>query len=345
MSLQRIITRALLKLPDSILVAISGGQAIVRDGRKLDARFQFIETAAAKRPIPDPLTPAFARQGVDLLTALFGGARESGVSTREIEIPAIGRVIPARLYQPAKQNPRSPLMVFYHFGGGVVGNIGTCDAFCSIIAAHIGCAVLSVDYRLAPEHQWPAGLDDAVESFIWARDHAADFGAPAGLASAGGDSMGGNFTAILCQDLKARGLAQPVVQLLIYPATDLTVEDGSMITCASAYPLTKATMDWFMANYLPTGADPKDLRLSPALAKDLSGLTSAIVIMAGHDPLRDQGLAYARALESAGVATITRCYDSLAHGFTAYTGSVPDADKACREIAADIARLYHQLGY
>jgi acetyl esterase len=345
MSLQRTITNLLLRLPDRVLVSMSGGKPIVRDGRTLDARFQFIEAAAAKRPLPDPLTPDFARQGTDLLTFLFGGPRESGVSCDEVMIPAQGRTIPARSYRPANQNPQAPLLVFYHFGGGVVGNVGTCDAFCSMIAKQVGCPVLSVDYRLAPEHQWPAGLADAIESFLWAADNASQFGAPAGMAAAGGDSMGGNFTAILCQDLKARGLTQPILQLLIYPATDIGEQGGSMQTCAQAYPLTKSTMDWFMANYLPARTDPNNLRLSPAKAEDVSGLAPAIVIMAGHDPLRDQGFAYAQRLEQAGVATHVKCYDNLAHGFTAYTGAIPAADKACREIGARVARLYRENGY
>jgi acetyl esterase len=345
MSIQKTLTSLLLKLPDPILVAMSGGRPIVRDGRPLDARFQFIEAAAAKRPLPDPLTPEFARQGTDLLTFLFGGARENGVICSDFTIELAKRALAARAYRPTRQNPNLPLLVFYHFGGGVVGNIGTCDAFCSIIASQVGCAVLSVEYRLAPEHQWPAGLDDAVESFVWARDHAHEFGAPAGLAAAGGDSMGGNFTAILCQDLKAKHDAQPALQLLIYPATDIEAQDGSMQTCADAYPLTKATMDWFMANYLPAGANLADVRLSPARASDLTGLAPAIVVMAGHDPLRDQGFAYAQQLDAAGVATKVVCYDSLAHGFTAYTGAVPAADKACREIATMIADAYRQQGF
>lgn len=345
MSLQKTITSLLLKLPDGMLVAMSGGAPIVRDGRTLDARFQFIEAAAAKRPLPDPLTPQIARQGVDMLTDLFGGTRQNGVNCTEIIIPAKARTIPARSYRPTNQNPKAPLLVFFHFGGGVVGNVGTCDNFCSLIAKVVGCPVLSVEYRLAPEHQWPAGLDDAVDSFIWARDNAAQFGAPAGLAAAGGDSMGGNFTAILCQDLKARDLSQPILQVLIYPATDLTVEDGSMQSCADAYPLTKATMDWFMANYLPTGASNTDVRLSPAKASDLSGLAPAIVVMAGHDPLRDQGFAYGAQLEAAGVATQVSCYDSLAHGFTAYMGAIPAADRACREIATTIAKSYRDQGH
>jgi acetyl esterase len=345
MSLQKTITNLLLKLPDGMLVAMSGGAPVVRDGRTLDARFQFIEAAAAKRPFPDPLTAQVARQGTDLLTTLFGGPRESGVTCADIAIPVAGRTIPARSYRPAQQNPKAPLMVFYHFGGGVIGNLETCDAFCSMIATIAQCAVVSVDYRLAPEHQWPAGLDDALDSFIWARDNAGQFGAPIGLAAAGGDSMGGNFTAILCLDLKARGLPQPALQVLIYPATDMTRQDGSMVSCATAYPLTKATMDWFMANYLPTDTDQTDVRISPAVHRDLSGLAPAIIVMAGHDPLRDQGFAYGTLLEAAGVTTQVSCYDSLAHGFTAYTGSIPAADKACRQIASAIGAAYRQQGF
>jgi acetyl esterase len=345
MSLQKTITSLLLKLPDSVLVAMSGGQPIVRDGRKLDARFQFIEAAATKRPLPDPLTPEFARQGTDLLTSLFGGPLEAGVTFSDIIIPAKGRDIPARAYRPANQRPEAPLMVFFHFGGGVVGNVGTCHAFCSIIAKIVGCPVLSIEYRLAPEHQWPAGLNDAIDGFLWGRDNADQFGAPAGLASAGGDSMGGNFTAILALEMKKRGLPQPTLQLLIYPATDITDDTGSMQSCADAYPLTKATMDWFMVNYLPNGTDHSDLRISPAKSADLSGLAPAIIVTAGHDPLHDQGMAYADLLKGAGVNAIATSYDSLAHGFTAYTGAVPAADKACREIATSVLTAYHRQGH
>ena len=345
MSLKKTLTNLLLKLPDNFLLALNGGKPIVRDGRTLDVRFQFIGAAAAKQSLPDPLTPQFARDGTDLLTQLFGGMIEPGVSFHDITIPGLDRVIPARIYRSNTQRPEAPLMVFYHFGGGVVGNVGTCHAFCSIISNVVGCPVLSLEYRLAPEHPWPAGLDDAIDGFLWARDHAPDFGAPAGLASAGGDSMGGNFTAILAQEMKRRGMAQPTLQLLIYPATDITDDTGSMQSCADAYPLTKATMDWFMANYLPAETDPNDVRVSPAKASDLSDLAPAIIVTAGHDPLRDQGLAYANLLRAAGVDVHYECFDNLAHGFTAYTGAVPAADTACRAIAASVLAAYRQQGH
>jgi acetyl esterase len=333
MSLQETILSLVLKLPDAVLRAMSGGKPIVRDGRTLDARFQFIGAAATRNPLPSPLVPEVARNGVDLLTQLFGGSAEPGVNWHDISIPADGRNIPARVYRPSGQRPEAPVMVFYHFGGGVVGNIGTCHVFCTIMAKIVGCPVISVEYRLAPEHQWPAGLDDAIDAFIWARNNAAQFGAPQGVAAAGGDSMGGNFTAVLSQELKRRDLEQPILQLLIYPATDMTDVSGSMESCADAYPLTKETMEWFMANYLPVGTNANDLRISPAQSTNLSGLATAIVVTAGHDPLRDQGMAYADLLAKAGVSVQSRCYDTLAHGFTAYTGGVPAADLACREIA------------
>lgn len=345
MTLQKLITGLLLKLPDSVLVRLSGGAPIIRDGRSLDARLQFIEVAGAKRPLPAPLTPEIARAGSDMLTELFGGRAEPNVSWSDITIPLDGRALSARAYRPANQRPQAPLMLFYHFGGGVVGNIETCHAFCTIIAAHVGCPVLSVAYRLAPEHKWPAGVDDAIDSFIWGRDNAAMFGAPAGLAAAGGDSIGGNFTAILTLEMKARGLPQPVIQTLIYPATDITSTSGSMQSCAQAQPLTAGTMDWFMAHYLPAGVDRKDIRISPAMSRDFAGLAPAVIVTAGHDPLRDQGMTYATLLREANVNVMEMTYDSLAHAFTTYTGAIPDADKACREIAAAIAAAYQQQGY
>jgi acetyl esterase/lipase len=224
-------------------------------------------------------------------------------------------------------------MVFGHFGGGVIGDLETCDAFCSLLAKVARCAVVSVDYRLAPEHRFPAGLDDMAFAFRWVRDHAADFGAPAGHAAIGGDSMGGNFAAVIAQDLKRAGEPQPALQLLIYPCVDVASETASMTTFADAFPLTKSLMDWFMGHYMGPDANPADRRLSPVQQKDLKGLAPAVVVTAGFDPLVDQGGMYARHLREAGVPTVFRCYDGLGHGFTAFTGAVPAADIACREIA------------
>jgi acetyl esterase/lipase len=145
--------------------------------------------------------------------------------------------------------------------------------------------------------------------------------------------MGGNFAAILCQEMKKSGEPQPVLQLLIYPAVDVASETQSMTTYADAYPLSRDIMTWFMGHYLGPDDDPADPRLSPIRSADLGGLAPAILVTAGFDPLVDQGEAYARLLKAAGVPVVYRCYDALAHGFTAFTGAIPAADVACREIA------------
>jgi acetyl esterase/lipase len=225
------------------------------------------------------------------------------------------------------------VFVYLHMGGGVIGDLETGHAFCSILAKGARCAVVSVDYRLAPEHKFPAGLDDSLFAYRWTRDNAVRFGAPPGLAAIGGDSMGGNFAAIICHDLKKAGEPQPVLQALIYPATDMASDTPSMTTFADAFPLTSETMTWFMGHYAPEGVALTDLRLSPMREDDLRGLAPAIVVTAGFDPLSDQGEVYARKLSAAGVPAVYRCYDSLAHGFIGFTGLVKAADKASREIA------------
>ena len=330
--LTRTLAHMALARGDAALVKAAGGAPRTVRGRTLDPRFQFIEHQVRSRPAPAQMTPALGRQGTDELVALFGAKREPGVSTRMIAIPAEGRTIPARVYTPAAQDGAQPALVFFHFGGGVVGSIETCDAFCTILATTLQAPVVSVEYRLAPEHVWPAGLDDCIAAYRWTLAHADQFGAPKGRASVGGDSMGGNFSAILAQEMKRLGETAPVAQLLIYPAADIADDSASMRDFADAFPLTRETMDWFMSQYLPAGADLADRRLSP-MRGDLTGLAPALVFTAGFDPLSDQGDAYAAALAQAGVRVVHKRFDSLAHGFTAFTGAIPAADAACREMA------------
>ncbi|THD55157.1 alpha/beta hydrolase, partial [Phenylobacterium sp.] len=262
-----------------------------------------------------------------------GGDPEPGVLIEPLTVPGPGGDIPARVYRPDNQDSHAPLMIFAHFGGGVIGDLETCNAFCSILARSARGPVLSVDYRLAPEHRFPAGLEDVMAAYRWGRDNAERFGAPPAQAAIGGDSMGGAFAAVLCQELKKAGEPQPALQLLIYPWVDVVCESASMTTYGDAFPLTRATLDWFAGHYMGPGDSPADPRLSPFRAPDVSGLAPAIVVTAGFDPLLDQGEAYARRLKEAGVPVVYRCYDGLAHAFTAFTGAVPGADVACREIA------------
>lgn len=333
----RFLAHLALARSDAALIRASGGAPRQVAGRTLDPRFQFLEAQARKRP-PTPPTPAAGRAATRQLVELFGGGAEPGVGASAMTIPADGRAIPARLYRPRTQDPAAGALVYFHFGGGVVGDLDTCHAFCTMLASAARLPVVSVDYRLAPEHPWPAGLEDAIAAFKWTIANAAALGAAPGKVSVGGDSMGGNFAAIVAQEMQRHGKPGPHVQLLIYPATDLGAAHPSMTLFADAFPLTRDTMDWFMSQYLPPGVDLADPHLSPASAPSLAGLPPALVYTAGFDPLVDQGEDYAAKLKAAGVPTVYRCYDSLAHGFTAFTGAIPAARRACLEIAQDFAR-------
>jgi acetyl esterase len=330
---RKLIVKTLLSLPSPVLRLMSGGSAVYQGGRTLDPRFQFLAAQAKGGPAMSTLTAQEGRAGAAQGLALLAAGLEPGVRVENLTVPGGEGEVKARAYRPDDQDPAAPLVVYAHMGGGVIGDLETHHAFCSILAKLARCAVLSVDYRLAPEHRFPAGLEDMLAAYRWARDNTARFGAESGGLAVAGDSMGGNFAAILCQELKRNGEPQPALQLLVYPAVDVASETQSMTTYADAYPLSRETMNWFMGHYMSPQDDPADPRLSPIRNPDLTGLAPAIVVTAGFDPLVDQGEAYARALKAAGVPVLYRCYDALGHGFTALGGAIPPADIACREIA------------
>lgn len=337
-AVQRAIARTLLSLPTPILRLMSGGGVVHQGGRTLDPRLQFLAARGRNAPPIGTLSPDIVRRGEVAGLAAVSGALEPGVSWRSLQVPGADGDIPARLYRPADQDADAPLMVWAHMGGGVIGGLDTSHGFCGLLARLTRAPVLSVDYRLAPEHRFPAGLDDLLAAYRWAREQAGVFGAK-GVA-VGGDSIGGAFAAIICQDLMRAGEDQPVLQLLLYPCTDVASETPSMTTYAQAFPLSRAMMDWFMGHYLTPDADPSDPRLSPGRAEDLTGLAPALLVTAGFDPLIDQGAAYAQALHEANIAVTYRSYDSLCHGFAAFTGAIPAADAACRDIAERVRKTY-----
>jgi acetyl esterase/lipase len=273
--------------------------------------------------------------------ALLEDVASYGAGAEDLTIPGPdGNTIPARLYRPSAQDPRHPLIVYFHMGGGVIGDLETCNAWCAALALGTQAPVLSVDYRLAPQHKFPAGLNDCIAAYKWALANAETFGAPAGKAAVGGDSMGGNFSAIISQQMKREGGPVPVLQLLIYPAIDISKDYPSRKTFAKTFSLSQDTMDWFMKQYLPEGTDPADLRISPGHSADLSGLPPAVVITAGHDPLSDEGDEYAQRLKAAGVTVVHKRYDQLAHAFTAFTFISPGSKAACQEIAGMVHDIY-----
>jgi acetyl esterase len=333
-AIQRAALKGVLSLPRPMLRLLAGGAVVYRGGRTLDPRLQFLSWRARGGPRFSRLTPPEARLVAAQLLRTYEGALEPGLAIETLRLDTESGQLDARAYRPANQDPVAPVLVFAHMGGGVLGDLDTAHFFCGILAAVARAPVLNVAYRLAPEDRFPAGLDDLLAAYRWALTHAGRFGAPAGVAAVGGDSIGANFAAVICQELRRHGEPQPALQLLINPVVDVASETASMTTYADAWPLSRDLTDWFLGHYLGPGDDPTDPRISPLKAADVGGLAPAVIATAGFDPLVDQGEAYAKRLKEAGTPVRYRCYDSLSHGFAAFTGVVPAADRACREIAA-----------
>ncbi len=232
------------------------------------------------------------------------------------EVPGQAGPIPARSYLPLGLPAEStPLLVYYHGGGFVIGDLETHDGVCRFLAAAAGVAVLSIDYRLAPEHPFPAAVEDAWAAFAWAAANAAGLGADPNRIAVGGDSAGGNLAAVVSLLARSAGGAMPAMQLLIYPATDAIGGQRSRELFANGFLLTEGDVEWFERHYLPPGTDPADPRASVLRAPDLSGLPPAYVTTAGFDPLRDEGEEYALRMREAGVRVALRRHPGLIHSF------------------------------
>jgi acetyl esterase len=225
-------------------------------------------------------------------------------------------------------------LIYFHGGGFVIGNIETHDSTCRRLANKSRCQVIAIDYRLSPEHPFPAPTDDGMAAFRHIRDNAGAFGADPARLAVGGDSAGGLIAAVICQACRDGGEAGPAFQMLIYPATDFVRVSTSRKAFADGYFLTKELIDWFWAAYSPRGTDLSDLRMSPLLAKDFTGLPAAFVLTAGYDPLRDEGRAYADRLIDAGVKTTYVNYPGTIHGFFSLTRFLQQGLRANDEAAA-----------
>jgi acetyl esterase len=263
--------------------------------------------------------------------------------------PAIGRVsevkaagplgeIPLRVYRPAgvPDGTRLPVYVYFHGGGWVIGDLDTHDVVCRQVTAESGVCTISVDYRLAPEHRFPAAVDDAWAATRWIVAHAGDLSVDATRLAVGGDSAGGNLAAVVA--LLARDAGSPPIglQVLVYPVTDLVAESGSYAELADGYMLTRDSMRWFRAQYLAREEDAADWRVSPIRAASLAGVAPALVVTAGYDPLRDEGEAYALRLRQAGVRVDAVCFGGMIHGFVPMGRLIDSAFRAVTLIAGSL---------
>ena len=242
--------------------------------------------------------------------------------------------IPGRLYTPADAAPPSPCLVYFHGGGWVIGDLETHDAHCRRLAAYSGAKILAVDYRLAPEHPFPAGHDDALAAARWAFDHAAEIGVDPARIGVGGDSAGGNLAASVAIDMRGDPARKLKFQLLLYPATFPHEPTQSRVD-RDGPVLTKAAMDWFETCLAALG-HPHAHRAMPARAEDLSGLPAALVVTAGHDPLEHEGRDYAHALGKAGTPAEHRDYPELVHDFFIMGDVSPAVVEAAKETGAAV---------
>ncbi|TCO64331.1 acetyl esterase [Actinocrispum wychmicini] len=286
----------------------------------LDAQLLLRANELANLPPLSAGAPQQARAYLKENSKLVLGPRIEPVDTRDIRIPVDGDEIGARLYVPTGLPTGSPLLVYFHGGGFVVGDIESHDNTCRFLARHGRVRVLSVDYRLAPEHPFPVPVDDALAAFRFAHANSRELGAnPNGIA-VGGDSAGGNLATVVCQVTATEGGPKPVFQLLFYPATDATRSTRSKELFGKGLFLTQDDIDWFMGHYATREEDKRDPRYSPLLAEDLAGQPPAYLATAGFDPLRDEGETYADRLRAAGVPVVLSRQADLIHGYVNFLG-------------------------
>jgi acetyl esterase len=324
--------KAMPWIPPWLKRLLAGGRRITVDGNTLDATLQLILIAQRSTR-----TSGLSADGdLEVARALMRKSNaatntDAAAPTTDLTIPGPDSPLRARHYRPAVAEA-APLLLFFHGGGFVMGDIESHDGLCRMICRDAAIHVLSVDYRLAPEHRAPAAVDDCVAAYRWARGHAAELGADPSRIGVGGDSAGGNLAALVTLRSREEGIPQPTLQVLLYPVLDLSAKTRSRTLFSDGFFLSKLQEERFVDLYLDgTGLAADDARVSPLKAADLSGLAPALVVTAGFDPLRDEGNEYAVALRSAGVTVDHRQFDALTHGFASiakFGGGSADATMA-----------------
>jgi len=284
---------------------------------------------AANRPPLETLTPAQAREAYLATRRALQPDPEPVADVADLQAAGPAGPISLRLYRGngVERGKLQPALVFIHGGGWVIGDLESHDQACRALANAARCVIIAVDYRLAPEHKFPAAVEDAIAATRWVADNAQSLGIDAGRLAVGGDSAGGNLAAVVSLDARDRAGPPLVFQLLIYPGTDMQMNRPSHSRHADQLPLRRATMQWFVGHYLRDGNDEIDWRASPLRAGDFRNLPPALVVTAGFDPLCDEGEAYAGALSGAGVPVMHKRFDGQIHGFFNMGRIVADAGR------------------
>ena len=313
----------------------------------LDPQIQAVLDAAKKANIAElwQLTPHDARAEYRRRTnRLKVDVDIHRFEDRDIDGP--GGRIPIRIYTPRDLKPdeKLPVLVWYHGGGYVIGDLDTHDSVCRALANEADCIVVAVDYRLAPEHKFPAAVDDCEAALKWVAKHASEIHADGARIAVGGDSAGGNLATVVSILARDAGSPNIAFQLLIYPVTAPEPETKSHHAFAEGYLLTRKTITWFFTHYIRSSKDTTDFRYAPLEADDLSSLPPALIIVAGYDPLRDEGVEYAEALIHAGNRVRLSNYEGMVHGFYLMGGMVDASRRAVSESAAMLREAFASAG-
>ncbi len=301
------------------------------------AKLMIDQMAAMNLPDFSTLTPEEARKQFEAAQLPLPPIEIAGVEDRTL--PGPEGEIPVRIYTPEGGAP-FPVLVFFHGGGWVIGDLESHDALARKLALEAGCLVVAIDYRLAPEAKFPAAPEDCYAATCWVTEHAAEIGGDPARIAIGGDSAGGNLSAVVAQMARDRGGPELCFELLVYPVTNHDYSTPSYTENAEGYFLTRASMEWFWNHYLSEASEGQRAYASPLRAHSLAGLPPALVITAEFDPLRDEGEAYAEKLRQAGVSVTCTRYDGQIHGFFSFFQLIDSSKEAIQEAVTHLKRAF-----
>ena len=311
------------------------GHRIMRGGRTMDPKAQIVGEFVKSIRVPGYFPPLpELRQQLRTMVQLMDEPAPGIARIENITIPGPAGAIPGRVYDAAGVDaPARAVVAYFHGGGWVQGDLETHHGLCARLAFHSGAIVVAIDYRLAPEHPFPAAVEDCFAAYRWLRSHAAAVGGDPGRVAVAGDSAGGNLSAVVSLLSASEGVPAPTCQVLIYPALDFVLETPSHRDLADGHIIPRDRIVWYMEQYLPAGTNLNDLRASPLRAPDLNGQPPALIITAGFDPLRDEGHTYAERLRAAGVDVVYHEYQGQIHAFVSLTKAIPQSMDCTWEIS------------
>jgi len=319
-------------MPEGAALAFLAGHRITLGGRTMDPKAQLVGEFVKSIRVPGVYPPLpELRQQLRTMVSLMDEPAPALARIEDMKIPGPAGAIPARVYDAVSGGGPRPALVYFHGGGWVQGDLETHHGLCARIAQRAGIVVVAIDYRLAPEAKFPAAVEDCLAAYRWIREHGRELGVEPARVAVGGDSAGGNLSAVVSQLATGAGLPVPACQVLIYPATDFSLGTPSHREMEHGHIIPRDRVVWYAQQYLRGEADKKDPRVSPILG-DLRGQPPALIITAGFDPLRDEGHDYAEALKKAGVDVQYHEYPGQIHAFVSLTKAIPQGMACTLEI-------------